>query len=124
MLIGHQFDEFFKQCTFRERDCNNATNFKIFLSPNFGNCFMFNSIMNEDDPYAGHRVTSMSGPAFGLTVSLFLNQKPYLINGQTQSAGARVVIHDPNSLPMVDEHGLDLYPNTQSRLSVQEVMSV
>lgn len=39
----------------------------------------------------------------------------------SKKAGARLVIHDPNSPPLPDEYGLDLQPNTASSISIQRV---
>ena len=40
----------------------------------------------------------------------------------SKKAGARLVIHDPDSPPLADEYGIDLQPNTASSISVQQVI--
>ena len=39
----------------------------------------------------------------------------------SQTAGAKVVIDDPNTIPRPDENGIDLQPNTASSISVKRV---
>ena len=39
----------------------------------------------------------------------------------SQTAGAKVVIDDPNTIPRPDENGIDLQPNTASSISVKKV---
>ena len=57
----------------------------------YGNCFTFNSYKNS----GALLTSSLPGENFGLTVVLDIQQYKYLVNGLTQSAGARVAIHDP-----------------------------
>ena len=41
--------------------------FLNYPMPGYGNCFVFNKLDNPNDPDAGKRVTSLTGPKFGLT---------------------------------------------------------
>ncbi|TRY80052.1 hypothetical protein TCAL_06774 [Tigriopus californicus] len=120
--IGHAFDEFVLTCTFREGNCKNSSFFWPSQSPNYGNCYTFNSGINGKDPQGGRRVSSMSGPSFGLTLVLNLNQTNYMQRGQTTQAGARMVIHSSHVRPMTDEFGNDLIPNTLNSVAVQEIV--
>ena len=120
-LIGHEFDDFVKSCTFRERSCLDANNFWLTNSPNFGNCYTFNSGLNEADAFGGERVASMTGPNFGLSLVLNIEQHKYMANGQTKQAGARLVVHDEDVRPLTDESGIDLHPNTLTRIPVHEI---
>ena len=56
----------------------------------------------------------------GLSVEIFLDQTYYMLNKLSKRAGARVVIHDPETAPLPDEYGLDLRPNTASSMSIQK----
>ena len=59
----------------------------------------------------------------GLSVEVFLDQSFYMINKLSKRAGARIVIHDPDSPPLPDEYGLDLRPSTATSASIQKVCS-
>jgi hypothetical protein len=51
----------------------------------YGNCFIFNTKYNlENDWFAGERVSSLTGPSFGLNVIVDLDQTNYLRGGITK----------------------------------------
>ena len=41
-------------------------------------------------------------------------------NRLSKKAGAKIVIHDPNTPPLPNEYGLELRPNTASSIAVQK----
>ena len=98
-----------------------CSNFMLISSPGFGNCYTFNSRSNELDALGGYRVSSMTGPYFGLSIVLNIEQGQYQTDGETKQAGARISIHDSDNRAIMDEDGYDLMPNTLSSLAVQEV---
>ena len=53
-------------------------------------------------------------------MEIFLDQTYYMLNKLSKRAGAKVVVHDPNTAPLPDEYGLDLQPNTASSMAVQK----
>ena len=81
---------------------------------------MFNTELNKQDAFGGARVTSLTGPAFGLTLILNLDQANYMKQGQSKQAGARMAVHPPDLNPLVDEEGMDLFPHTLTHASIQE----
>ena len=52
--------------------------------PGYGNCFAFNKADTTDDPEAGNRMTSLTGPKFGLTLVLNIQPEAYMTNGRTE----------------------------------------
>ncbi len=90
-------------------------------TPNYGNCFTFNSELNTGDQYAGKRICSMTGPQFGLEMVINIDQGNYMTGGQTQQAGARLTVQDTPFNPLPDEFGSNVMPNTQTAFSIQEV---
>ena len=52
--------------------------------PGYGNCFAFNKFDNTADPEAGKRLTSLTGPKFGLTLVLNIQPDTYMTNGRTE----------------------------------------
>ena len=44
-------------------------------------------------------------------------------NRLSKKAGAKIVIHDPNTPPLPNEYGLELRPNTASSIAVQVTFS-
>ena len=47
-----------------------------------------------------------------------------MLNKLSKKAGARLIIHNPNSPPLADEYGIDLQPNTASSVSIQQVIFI
>ena len=67
------------------------------------------------------RQASLTGVNYGLTVEMFLDQDNYMLKKLSKNAGARVVVHDPYSIPLPDEFGINLQPNTATGVAVQKV---
>ena len=99
----------------------NCSNFYTSNHASFGNCFTFNTALNDNDPLGGERVTSLTGPNFGLDLVLNIEQSKYMVGGVTPSAGARIVVHGASGRPLPDEMGHQLEPNTITALAIEEV---
>ena len=63
----------------------------------------------------------MTGPRFGLSLVMNINQETYMTGGQTRQAGARLVVHEIGQRALPDEFGHDLMPNALTRVAVQEL---
>ena len=97
---------------------------------------------------AGRRVSSLTGPSFGLNLIIALDQANYLKGGMTKQvrtnlllnktmriffcwyrgkfifyyqAGARLVVQNPMNWPLVDEMGMDISPATSTLARISEV---
>ncbi len=57
----------------------------------------------------------------GLDIEIFLDQPKYMSGELSQQAGARVVVHNAATSPLVDELGLNVQPGTASSIAVQMV---
>ena len=61
-----------------------SSDFRQINVANYGNCYMFNSeYNNQNDDMAGKRVSSLTGPSFGLKVVLQLEEENYMEGGYT-----------------------------------------
>ena len=100
----------------------NCSNFHTSNHASFGNCFTFNTALNDDDPLGGERVTSLTGPNFGLDLVIDIEQSKYMMDGVTPTAGARIVVHRSSGRPLPDEMGYQLEPNTIAALAIEEVI--
>jgi hypothetical protein len=54
----------------------------------------------------------------GLSVLIFLDQINYMLNKLSKQAGAKLFVHDSGILPLPDEYGIDLQPNTANSVAV------
>ncbi len=132
---------FIQACTFKGNDCLNErysrsnqkflgrqklfvcslSYFHISHSASYGNCWTFNYFYNQDDVNRG-RNSSMTGPFFGLSMVLNLEQKFYIGDSITKQAGARFSVQNPRITPLMDEMGNDLMPNSLTQAAMQEVI--
>ena len=95
-LVGHQFSDLVKSCTFRGVDClamlgseefqMKFLDYQVHLSATHGNCFTLQTV----SPVLGK--SSLTGATYGLSLVLKLEQADYLRGGQTLAAGARVTV--------------------------------
>lgn len=60
-------------------------------------------------------------PSTGFSVGLFLDQENYMLAKLSKSAGAKIVVHDPDLPALPDEYGIDMQPNTASSIAIQTV---
>ena len=90
-FFSTQAEDFIAQCTFDGRDCG-PEHFKRYSNPQLGNCFVANSVFQEDltnGLYANLKNTSKTGKEFGLKLTLFLDKEEY-IGVLSQGSGAHV----------------------------------
>ena len=95
-LIGHQFTDMIKSCTFRGVDCQamlgsaelkmQFVEHQVWLSATHGNCFTLQTTSQALGK------SSLTGATYGLSLVLKLEQSDYLRGGQTLAAGARVTV--------------------------------
>ena len=48
----------------------------------------------------------------------------YLREGQTEEAGVALIIHDPEKLPLASTEAIDILPNTETSIRLQEVQII
>ena len=70
--------------------------FEHSMSPTHGNCYVFNSIDSKTGSSYETQYLAQTGPLLGLSLVINLDQQDYINGGQTEQAGARLVIH-PNA---------------------------
>ena len=121
--IGHSLTDLVKSCTFRGIDCINGLGgigdtlmtYETSLSPKYGNCY---TIFTENELLGR---SSLTGADYGLSLVLNIQSDTYLRGGQSMAVGARVSVQDRNSLPLVEEFGLDMSPGALTSVSLQMV---
>ena len=92
----------------------------MVTSPVYGSCFSINSNLSGKATFLWK--SSLSGPNLGLHIELNLDQKEYMLNGLTKSAGARVTFHNSTIRPLVDEFGHNVQPSTSTNFALEAVL--
>ncbi|XP_059162879.1 amiloride-sensitive sodium channel subunit alpha-like [Physella acuta] len=85
--------------------------FKQIVSPQYGNCY---TIENPDF------ISRKSGAASGLELILSLETEDYS-PVTTSSRGARVIIHEPQTIPFQDENDIAISPGMHTMIGLRQV---
>ena len=123
--ISHDINDFLIHCRFNDEICS-VENFTTTFDGNYFNCFTFNM---------GDMVEKLlmhaTGPQNGLSLIISLdNDDPpfgtygiYHLNSNIlHSAGVRVVVHAPNTMPSPVNHGFDVPPGYSSSIGLKAVL--
>ncbi|XP_037071059.1 degenerin-like protein unc-105 [Pollicipes pollicipes] len=95
--------------------------FRQISTTSYGNCYVFNgNISDTGDQIAGRRNTTLTGADYGLTLVLYTNTNDYMPSTVSQTVGARVTIHSSDTLPLVNEAGMNIAPASVSSISLKE----
>ncbi len=132
--IGHHFEGrnssliayfelkgMFAKCFYQGADCRDASLWHPSTAPNYGNCFTFNAVYNDQGDDDAPRNATLTGATNGLSLELFVDQLNYMTGALSERAGVRLIIHNPDSYPMADEFGLDVQPGSASSVSIHLV---
>ncbi|KAG9476854.1 hypothetical protein GDO78_002312 [Eleutherodactylus coqui] len=110
--LGYPADELLINCVFDGKPCD-ARNFTLFYHPLYGNCYTFN------DAKRGQLLeSSMGGAEAGLKLIMYIDEEeynPYL----STAAGAKILVHDQNDYPFIEESGTELETATETSIGMQ-----
>ncbi|KAL3853649.1 hypothetical protein ACJMK2_017179 [Sinanodonta woodiana] len=125
--IGHDINNFVVKCRFNRHECN-ADNFTLYFDgKNYFNCFTFNR-GQQNEALLMHA----TGPQHGLSLIISLdNDDPppggygiYNVkNNIAYSAGVRVHVHAPNTMPSPTDHGFDIPPGYSSSVGLKAILN-
>ncbi|XP_041062870.1 amiloride-sensitive sodium channel subunit beta-like [Carcharodon carcharias] len=110
-MMGEQGEDFILACVFGGQPCN-LENFTLLMHPTYGNCYIFNWGLESEA-----LVTSNPGAGFGLKLVLDISQEdynPFL----SIAAGARLMLHQQNTYPFLQDLGLYAMPGTETSIGI------
>ncbi|XP_029432861.1 amiloride-sensitive sodium channel subunit gamma isoform X2 [Rhinatrema bivittatum] len=110
--MGYSAEEFIIMCSFDGISCD-FRNFTLFHHPLYGNCYTFNG--GETGRVLA---SSTGGRAYGLQVVLYIDKEeynPFLVT----STGAKILIHDQNEYPFIEDIGTEIQPATETSIGMQ-----
>ncbi|TRY69119.1 hypothetical protein TCAL_04115, partial [Tigriopus californicus] len=122
-IIGHQPDKMFGQCIFESlvgtsKQCKELLNGTVQVyHPEFGVCYSFNGLSSTNPG----TVTPFSGPFYGFSVEINIEQSYYMRRAATQTEGIIVAIHPPEKDPLLVTNAINVLPNTLTRIAITEV---
>ena len=111
-ISGYDKQELIPYCFFNGMACKEE-DFSYFQNLHYGNCFTFNKKKNNSD------VLKISvDKTMALEIILNLKYLSYL--DVTSSFGARVVIHDSNEDPNLEEDGINVSPGFETSVKIKQ----
>ncbi|XP_061187346.1 FMRFamide-activated amiloride-sensitive sodium channel-like isoform X1 [Saccostrea echinata] len=127
-IVGHEINDTLLHCRFNQRPCYPHNFTKYFDGKNYYNCYTFNSKIGEQ----GMQYMHTTGPQHGLSIVMALdNDDPplgsYGLYNQESNvghtAGLRVQVHAPETMPSPMDHGFDIPPGYSSSVGLKAVMN-
>ncbi|XP_018407844.1 PREDICTED: amiloride-sensitive sodium channel subunit gamma [Nanorana parkeri] len=110
--MGYSADDLFASCLFDGQSCD-ARDFTLFTHPLYGNCYTFNDASRKE-----LFVSSMGGAEAGLKLVIHIDEdeyNPFLV----AAAGAKILVHDQNDYPFIEESGTELETATETSIGMQ-----
>ncbi|XP_015764092.1 PREDICTED: degenerin deg-1-like [Acropora digitifera] len=120
--IGHQFEDFVFECSYRRYDCRNYSRFWSYLwDYRHGNCFMFNGGKDDEGKMQKVLRSHTTGPTGGLKLNLFIQQSQYIAE-LSHTAGAKVMIHDQGQIPFPYNEGYRVLPSRSTSFAIRRTV--
>ncbi|GFY68626.1 amiloride-sensitive sodium channel subunit beta [Trichonephila inaurata madagascariensis] len=116
---GISYDTLIVSCNYQGFTCDINEDMTTLYSPNHGKCYMFNYV-GEEDPKVPKKpkVVRHAGRDHGLHLYL-QSERKNILPLFARMVGARIVVHDPRSLPFSNEAGFDLRHGDITSMSIQ-----
>ncbi|TRY76499.1 hypothetical protein TCAL_15985, partial [Tigriopus californicus] len=101
--IGMEREVMVKLCTINHSPCSGYFDAQTINTVSRGNCFGFN--------YNGS-FQVRAGPEEGMSLEFFLARNESVWHSMNNKVGLRVVLHQPNEVPLIEELGRDVFPGS------------
>ena len=97
--LGFEMSDMLYSCTFNWGPCS-SNDFSYFYDPFYGNCYTFNSGVKANGTTVDYIKSSVPGPIYGLSMTLFLGNPTDQAIYQLYGNGIAVVVHNQTSFPV------------------------
>ncbi|XP_035222080.1 amiloride-sensitive sodium channel subunit beta-like [Stegodyphus dumicola] len=114
---GSPADSFILSCSYGPERCEHLL---TLYSPTYGKCYMFNYVGKENEKKPEVKVAKQAGREHGLQLYMQARKKD-AVALLTKQLGVRIVIHDPRSIPIASENGIDVRPGDMVSMSVEYI---
>ncbi|XP_075035627.1 epithelial sodium channel subunit gamma [Mixophyes fleayi] len=110
--MGYSAEDLLINCFFDGKSCD-TRDFTLFTHSLYGNCYTFNDAQRDQ-----LLESSMGGADAGLKVVIHIDEdeyNPFLVT----AAGAKILVHDQNDYPFIEESGTELKTATETSFGMQ-----
>jgi acid-sensing ion channel 2 len=115
--LGFDFDYMLLTCYFNDLPCN-SSDFVRRYEYDYTNCYTFNSGFDQQGNKVPIKQVNEAGSDRSLRLELFLGddgfQSQFILN-----SGARVVIHNQNTTPIISSEGKDISTGFQTNIGIK-----
>jgi len=120
--LSHSLDDIMSDCSFNIQPCS-ANDFKWFFEPFYGNCWIFNSGLNESSgKKAPLLFSSFPGEIYGFQIKLYVNFYKNLSIFNSYFGGLGVLIRIDNSSYLtsyIGTEGIKIEPGSMTSVSLR-----
>ena len=123
---GHLFETFVRNCTWKGIDCKTGNLSKFWSHQwnyKYGNCFTFNSGMDEDGKTLRILKATKPGPSQGLLLEINVEQEQY-VGPLTVEAGIRVLLHGQGEMVFPFEEGFSVSPGLSTSVGIKKTQII
>ena len=116
-LLGFNLNKTLYSCSFTQLDCDLTMDFNWFFNYNFGNCYQFNSGLNNNlkNVSFGAEINGLS-----LVIGPLINQNRYPL---TKSTGLKLFVHNRTSPPDIYSNWLSIESGKETSIVIDRTFS-
>ncbi|KAG8199717.1 hypothetical protein JTE90_022163 [Oedothorax gibbosus] len=112
---GIPYDSMILSCSYGPEPCSDMV---TLYSPDYGKCYMFNYVGIHNSKDTPVKKARQAGRHHGLQLYM-QSRKEDTIPLLTRELGVRIVVHDPRSIPLASENGIDIRPGDMVSVNVE-----
>ncbi|KAG8174925.1 hypothetical protein JTE90_025988 [Oedothorax gibbosus] len=112
---GIPYDSMILSCSYGPEPCSDMV---TLYSPDYGKCYMFNYVGIHNSKDTPVKKARQAGRHHGLQLYM-QSRKQDTIPLLTRELGVRIVVHDPRSIPLASENGIDIRPGDMVSVNVE-----
>lgn len=117
--IGFCLKDMLLSCYFNDQECHDS-DFVPFYDFDFVNCFTFNSGYDKYGNKVPIKVVNLQGTDLGLKLELYLGLDKANLTRFITNSGARIIVHNQSTIPVVDSEGIDAATGFQNNIAIKK----
>ncbi|VIO94785.1 amiloride-sensitive sodium channel alpha-subunit, putative [Brugia malayi] len=110
-VAGHDINHMLIDCTYQSTKCT-AKNFTRWEHGIYGNCYTFQA--------TGQQYQGFVGPLYGLSLTLYVADKEYLVR-HSQGSGFKVEVHPAEYIPFPEDKGFTISPGVMTSVGIKQI---
>lgn len=117
--MGFCLKDMLISCYFNNAECTDS-DFVPFYDFDFVNCFTFNSGFDSNGNKVPIKEVNLQGTDLGLKLELYLGLDQANLTRFITNSGARIIVHNQSTIPIVDSEGIDAATGFQNNIAIKK----